>query len=158
MRNIVVKISKSRILLGLLFIVSTFQNPALASQHPTVVFCFVEWIPFSYMTNQQATGISIEILTLASKRAGINPVFKESAWNRCVRNTQQGKFDAIIDSPKYDGLISGPSYYSFYDFVFWVREDSPIQKYEGIKTLKGRKLGGVLGYVYPDNIIIITKT
>ena len=117
----------------------------------TVRFCFNSWPPYIQQDETGVSGISVDVLTEAARRADLTAVFAELPWNRCLEMVRQGTMDAVVDAAGRDEFLHGPSSYSVYTNTIWVRDDDPLDSFS-IDLLKGRRIGLVHGYEYPDEL------
>jgi len=115
----------------------------------TVRFCFNSWPPYIQQDETGVSGISVDVLTEAARRADLTAVFEELPWNRCLEMVRQGTMDAVVDAAGREEFLHGPSSYSVYTNTIWVRDDDPLDSFS-IDLLKGRRIGLVHGYEYPD--------
>lgn len=61
------------------------------------------WFPYAFEKNGKATGIHIDIVKEAIKKAGFDVKFVTAPWKRCLLNVKNGKSDAVIGaSYKYE--------------------------------------------------------
>lgn len=117
-----------------------------------VRFCFNDWPPYTTVRNGEAAGISVEILREAATRAGLDAVFTELPWNRCLKMVSDGELDAVIDAAVRDNFLQGPTSVARYSNTFWVRDRDEARSFAP-DALKGRKLGLVDGYIYPPSLL-----
>ncbi|MEQ9490686.1 MAG: transporter substrate-binding domain-containing protein [Alphaproteobacteria bacterium] len=133
--------------------VAVFCVFALGSAHTraeSAQYCYNDWPPYAFTDGSgNATGISIEILTQASRRAGYEPVFTELPWERCLRDVELGDQDAVIDAASRDNYLQGDVSFSVYTNTFWVRQGYDASQ-PLLSSFAGKRLGLVRGYVYGD--------
>lgn len=124
------------------------------AQHdtPTVRFCFNIWPPYAQRDGSGFDGISIDLLTEASRRAGLTAAFEELPWNRCLEMVRQGEIDAVVDAMDREEFLQGPSSYSVYSNTIWVRDDSDVTALS-FDALASRTVGLVHGYQYPEDLL-----
>ena len=66
------------------------------AQAEHVRFCFSPWPPYAHVQDGEATGVSIEILREAARRARLEASFHEYPWKRCLHLVTQGELDAVV--------------------------------------------------------------
>jgi polar amino acid transport system substrate-binding protein len=142
-----------RLILASLFLASIFTLFAVPLRAESVKFCFVKWEPYTVIIDGKATGISIDILREASARSDITATFHELPWKRCLRDVLQETMDAVIDASYRAAYLQGPASHSSMITSFWVKSNSPHQKYTGPQQWNGKSVGVVLGYIYGDVIV-----
>jgi polar amino acid transport system substrate-binding protein len=145
-------LGRTGLLVAALITAMVWFGPSARSAAEEVSYCFNEWPPYAYLDGAQAKGISVEILTEATRRAGMTASFVELPWNRCLEQVRSGETDAVIDAAERAEYIQGPASFSAYTDHFWVRADDFAQVYDAT-ALENRTLGLVEGYVYPDSLI-----
>lgn len=127
-----------------------------ASSHAAGSFtvCFEEWPPYAQVNQAgQAYGPSIDIYRQVLRRAGIPAVtFKEMQYNRCSEQVRQG----LIDMKLFvlDGELPGqPQLHEateYWQIAAIVRQDSPLQQYQGLADFERSRLALITGYLYPE--------
>ncbi|MCZ4279770.1 transporter substrate-binding domain-containing protein [Kiloniella laminariae] len=145
---------------------AALATEAVAQSNNTIRYCYNDWPPYTMQTeggyeingSQKARsgGISVEVMTEASHRAGYEAVFVELPWKRCLQSVRNGELDAVLDAAPRDDFLQGPAYNSIYTNTFWVSDDSPIHSPD-LAAIVARKpkalIGLVDGYVYPENLL-----
>ncbi|WP_020591462.1 substrate-binding periplasmic protein [Kiloniella laminariae] len=139
---------------------------AVAQSNKTIRYCYNEWPPYSIPTEggyesdgsqkARARGISVEVMTEASRRAGYEAIFIELPWKRCLQSVRNGELDAVLDAAARDDFIQGPAYNSIYTNTFWVHGYSEISSPDLaaiVEKQTGVLMGLVDGYVYPENLL-----
>ena len=126
--------------------------PHRADAEEVLRYCFNQWPPYSMMRQGEATGISVEILTEATRRAGLRAQFTELPWNRCLDQVRQGQIDAVVDAAARPEFLQGSTSVSYYSNTIWVRDTDGLRNYAPA-LLKGRKVGLVHGYEYPPSLL-----
>jgi len=116
--------------------------------------CFTEWYPYSYVKDNQPTGLSIDIYSAIIKRAGLTISYDMKPWARCQFEFSRGKFDALVDgdiaTPNSLNVKQGPISWVI---LFWVHENSSYQKYLGYSQFDNKNIGYVRGYSYPKEFL-----
>lgn len=129
---------------------------ATASSHAAGTFtvCFEEWPPYAQLNQAgQAYGPSIDIYRQALQQVGIPAVtFKEMQYNRCSEQLKQGLADMklfVLD----DELPGQPQLHEateYWQIAAIVRQDSPLQHYQGLVDFERARLALITGYLYPE--------
>ncbi len=123
-----------------------------------VDFCFAAWPPFSLMDGDRATGVTVEILRLAAGRAGYQPSFTELPWARCLKETEEGGFDAALDgNPERQEYAHGRHSTTPVAIVFWVRDGAPARSFTDYGQFAGQSVGYTLGYNYVEAAMTALK-
>lgn len=134
---------------AVLTLIFVFASPPAAGE--TIRYCFNDWPPYATMAQGYPSGISVRILSEASRRAGYDSAFTELPWKRCLLWVSQGKQDAVIDAAARDEYIQGPTSFSVYTNTFWVRRGDRLDAPDAA-LLGSRILGLVSGYTYGDRL------
>jgi polar amino acid transport system substrate-binding protein len=134
---------------GALALLAWFGLSSRATADDSVSFCFNDWPPYAASVGGEATGLSIDILREAARRAGLTPRFVALPWNRCLRQVENGAIDAAVDAAERPQFIHGEVSFSVYTNTFWVRDDDPARTFEQAAR-RGGRLGIVAGYAYDD--------
>lgn len=112
------------------------------------------YTPYQYEENGTLKGMSVDIVKEAFKRMGYSVEIKILPWSRVLKSTENGTVDAMFSS----FYIKERSEYMTYAMeplavsvqTLFARANAPI-KYDGtIQSLKGLRLGTIIGYVYGD--------
>lgn len=125
--------------------------PARASDMLRI--CFTDWPPYSWTDGQgRADGISVEILQLAARRAGVQASFVEMPWKRCLTEVEFGHLDLAMDgAPRADYIVGRESYVTSH-YVFWVRGDDYLAGGSDPVRLDGRRISLIQGWWYPPEL------
>ncbi|WP_029770482.1 ABC transporter substrate-binding protein [Pseudogulbenkiania sp. MAI-1] len=135
-----------------------------ASSHAAGPFtvCFEEWQPYAWVNPAgQAYGPSIDIYRQALRQAGIPTVaFKEMQYNRCSEQVKQGLVDMklfVLDNelPGQPQLHEPTEYWQIAAIV---RQDSPLQHYQGLSDFERARLALITGYLYPEPLDAFIRT
>lgn len=102
-------------------------------QDNEVRFCFNSWPPYVKVEQDQSTGITVDILREAARRAGLKVSFRELPWNRCLQNVRDGEFDAVLDAAERTEFLRGPVSFSLHTYSFWIRDDVIVADF--VRTL-----------------------
>ena len=129
------------------FFLLTAGAGAVANDRLT--FCFNDWPPYTQMTNDGATGITVEIIKQAAKLLDRQIQFVERKWDECLAKVEAGEYDAVLDAAKRDAYLQGPTSFNLYADTFWVSNKRDISRYD---QLTGGKVALVKGYNYSDRL------
>ncbi len=126
-------------------------SPALAGG--VVKSGTVDWPPY-YGKDLKDGGFVTEITREALKRSGWEYEVEFMNWNRAIGLCKQGKLDMVqgayyTDERAKDYFVTDK--YASVDMVFMKKKGSDIT-YSQLEDLKGKKIGMVRGYAYPDVI------
>lgn len=141
---------KSIITSGILL--SVFFISTLATAQSTIVLSNGEWEP--YLSKKlKHYGVASHIVTEAFKSKGYSAEYKwyGDSWKRAYKDALDGKVDgSLIWSKKPERLkafyFSDSVTYGDRDVFLYRKADS--FDWKSVADLKGKKLGGVLGYTY----------
>ncbi len=78
-------------------------------------------------------------------------VFVELPWKRCLEMVRRGELDAVIDAAERPEFLQGPTSFSLYSNTIWVNGEAPAGVH-GFGDLRGKTIGLIDGYVYPDSL------
>lgn len=120
----------------------------------TLHFCDAQWPPFTYGSNGKINkGISYELLTEAFKRLNKKIEIDDIPWARCLLDVEKGLYDGVLDNNNVSPhFIHGHTPTSVYPVAIYVRADYPDEQLV-LSNLKGKKIGLVHGYEYPEVIM-----
>lgn len=135
---------------GMLLFCLLLVHAKVLAADKAVVFCHVDWPPYTETINGEAQGITISIIREAAKLLGREISFVKREWNECLEQVKQGGFDAILDAAKRETYLQGPASFNSYIDAFWVRNESGINSYD---QLAGAKIALVKGYAYDDRLM-----
>lgn len=115
--------------------------------------CYEDWEPYS---DPDRRGIAIDVFNQAMSDGDHVVRYDMTAYKRCMVDTVRGKYDAILAASAYDKEIQGLAIskvsYMIWAIAFFVRENDPAQHFESLDQFKGRRVGLIEGYQYPDEI------
>lgn len=140
---------RSRGLIGCLLTLLLFISPLPVFSGDPVSVCFVEWRPYTRMTENGAEGISVSIVKKAAQLLGREVIFVEHGWNDCLQKVKDGEYDLILDAARREDYLQGPTSFSIYSDTFWVSNSRNVNRYE---QLSGGKVALVEGYKYDERL------
>ena len=136
--------NKISVLLSALALVA-IQTPVLARDLSGVT---VEWAP--HYGSELSDGGALTVITKeAFKRAGHNANLSYIAWNRALKNVQEGKDDFVMGAYYNEEraatyLMSDPVYYL--DMGLVALDSLGVNEIDGLKSLEPYTIGINLGY------------
>lgn len=130
----------------------TLTSTAAVAQKQHLTACFSDWYPYSYIKDDKATGLSIEIYSAAIKRAGLEIVYEHRPWKRCRIEVSNGIVDAAVDGGiKIENTLNANKRPVPWVILVWVKQNSAYQKFEGYSQFKSKHIAYVRGYGYPQD-------
>lgn len=141
-----------RSLIAALALVVTFMAPAARAQTFTFV-SDMDFAPYSMLSQGRASGIDVEVMTEAARRAGIEIEILLRPWDELVRMLKAGECDGAFalfkDEERQEFAIfleAVPIHYSDYVFFTRVGANFSFRSYDDLvgKTI-GRAAGVSLG-------------
>ncbi|MCP3926332.1 MAG: transporter substrate-binding domain-containing protein [Desulfobacterales bacterium] len=141
---------KITLVLIILFISVTISS----AQTKIVTSASDPWPPF-VDPDHPKMGITIEVVTAAFKTQGYILKHKIIPWSRAEQMVKRGKIDILPNTWKTDKrksylLYSKP--YAYNKIKFIKRKGAGFE-YNGLKSLKGKKVGIIRGYGYGDEFM-----
>ncbi|WP_320036440.1 transporter substrate-binding domain-containing protein [Halarcobacter sp.] len=148
----------------LIFILSTLvwanniftkeENDWIKSNPSVKISMLNNFQPFSYISNNQHKGFSVDLINQISKVSGLKFEIKTSSWSKALDDFKNGKTDIISDISYTDerseyALFTEP-YYEIPTFVFGLKNDST---YKNNKSLIGKKVGVSRSIFYKNDLI-----
>lgn len=82
-----------------LFLAAT---PTLASNTIRICTDTNFWYPFTYLKNEEPTGLHIDIIRAALHSLGYEAQFKATSWKQCLKDAEQGRVDAVATASYRD--------------------------------------------------------
>ncbi|MCB9482252.1 MAG: transporter substrate-binding domain-containing protein [Desulfobacteraceae bacterium] len=109
-----------------------------------IIIVTEQYPPYEFIENGEWTGHDADIVREASRRAGVNPVFKEYPWKRCLKMVEEGAAEALISAmktPDREEYIIFPDTNLSYEknVIFGRRGDALVIK--SLDDLKGKTIG-----------------
>lgn len=122
-----------------------------------VKMCVEHWPPYTLVKDEKVVGGStVELAREALKRIGHTLEVDYFPWKRCLDMVKTGERDAVADASasqtaEYKMLV-GQHMTSLWSLAVWVRGEDSQPSYVNLDTYKGKIVGLVEGYDYPDMI------
>lgn len=114
------------------------------------IACDDNFPPYNYVDSGKVVGLDAEIVEAVVKQAGAKAIFEPQPWSRVQDMLERGTVDAafqFVGRPdrfeKY--FMIGP--HRMGHTVFASRDDANIV-YDGVKSLRGFRIGMIRGYTY----------
>lgn len=79
----------------LLVLLMVFSTQLFANSPITICTDTNFWYPFTFVKNQQATGLHIDIIETAFDNLHLQPLFKTATWSECLDQAKMGTVDAV---------------------------------------------------------------
>lgn len=112
-----------------------------------------EWCPYNCNPNEGRLGFMVEAVKEIFKKKNIEIDYNVINWARAIKETERGKFDAIIGATKNDAPnfifpneMLGKSRNCFYTLT------NSTWKFKGVKSLEKVQLGVVKDYSYFEDL------
>ncbi len=132
------------------FVLFFIVSPAHAD---TITLVADPWLPYVGEEGTDEYGFMVEFVMETLGKAGHKIVLKNMDWDKAIEETRQGKYTAISGAAKEEAP----------DFVFPENEQAMggsnyfvlkgnSWRYNGIESLKGKKIGIMSGYGYGEKL------
>lgn len=124
-----------------------------ASAQQVVTVAADSWYPFNGEPGDAKPGYVVEILKSVFEKNGAKVEYTVLPWKRAVADVEQGKIAGVIGAMKSDtpDFTFPEETIGLNDVSFFVKQGSPW-KFEGIDSLKGKRLGVCNGYSYNEKL------
>lgn len=137
----------ARFLLALLLSV-TYR----AAWAETVVLAAANTQPTAFLVDGKPTGVLVELVSEAFRRAGHSVTIKLMPWARCLEEARTGQVDGIFSSFKLaerERFLAFPKEaLSAQEIVFFARKDSKVKFDGSFGALRDARIGVILGTSY----------
>jgi polar amino acid transport system substrate-binding protein len=136
------------IILTLALAVILSATPALAQQ-PPLFLANQDFAPYSMMTNGRPSGIDVEVLTEAGRRANIPFNIQLKPWNQVVSMFENGDCEAVVamfrtkEREKHGMFMEGIPIHTS-DYVLFTKVGSKLT-FDTYADLSGKIIGRVAG-------------
>lgn len=90
----------ARLLFGLLLYLAA--TPALANNKILICTDTNFWYPFTYLKDNEPTGLHIDIIRTALRDLGYEAQFKATSWKQCLSDAEHGLVDAVATASYRD--------------------------------------------------------
>ena len=136
-----------------------FSFAALPTARAEVVkLCVEHWPPYTVVKDGKVTGgTTVDIANEAFRRiGGYTLEIDYLPFARCLAMVKEGERDAVADASASQTdefkMIVGKNMTSLWSLAVWVREDDPQKVFKSLDDYKGKRVGLVESYEYPDSI------
>ncbi len=141
-----------RVFVTLLFGFFAFANTAAQAQgNKTIVIAADEWCPINCASGGKQQGIGIDLARRIFEPLGYKVEYTIMPWTDALKQVRTGKIAAVVGASRKDDkrLIFPDNPLREVSDNFYVRAGSPW-RYQGIHTLKNRRVGIIQDYGYGD--------
>jgi len=109
--------------------------------------------PFSFISDNKLQGFSHDLLLLISQKSGLKIKFEVDSWSTNIQKFKKNKVD-IIDGISYKkSRVSFTNFTKpYYEVPLIVFEKESFEDYEGLNSLKNKKIGITSGVFYADTV------
>ncbi len=118
-----------------------------------------DFSPFSYIENDRVVGFENDLLQLISNKTGIEFEKHYGVWNKNLKSFKEKEVD-IITSISYkkerESFVKFTNPYYQIPIMIFVRDN--FGKYEGIKSLEGKKVGILKDVFYANELTKLART
>ncbi|WP_026317788.1 substrate-binding periplasmic protein [Algicola sagamiensis] len=135
-----------------IFILTVLFTPLAFAQK--IVGVGVVWPPF-FIQDKTNKGVAVEIVETALKQQGIEMEMKYLPWARAVDGVKDGKFEALVGvwktKEREKFLLFSEHYLE--NSIKFIKKKGDNFEYNGLESLKGKKVGIVRDYGYGDKFL-----
>ena len=145
------KTIKLKLALVVLFAVTSVQ--AVEKQRRSLVIAGDYWCPYNCNPESENQGFLVELARRALYIYGIDVDYRMMSWSRALEEVGSGKIDGIIglSNPKGKKLVSTELPLDYSSSAAFTRADTDWV-YDGISSLRGRKIGIIMDYLVDESI------
>ncbi|WP_354623611.1 transporter substrate-binding domain-containing protein [Psychromonas sp. MME2] len=137
--------------LTIYFLLLLFIHLPSSSTADEITIVADQWYP--YNGDEKSPGYGIEIAKHIFQAAGHKIIYKIMPWNRAIKKTREGKFNAIIGAMKEEApdFIFPEEEFGISEEMFFAKKGS-TWRYNGIKSLQGINIGLIKDYSYGNEL------
>ena len=127
-----------------------FTTPVFAAE---IVIVADEWSPYCGKAGSTYPGYGVEIAKRVFEAAGYTFKYLNLPWTRAIKDTREGKYNAIIGAFKDEApdFVFPEEEFGVSRYAFYAKQGSQW-KYSGIESLHAKKIGLIKGYSYGDEL------
>lgn len=118
----------------------------------TLVLAAANTHPTAFLVDGEPSGILVDLVTEAYRRAGHSVTIKLMPWARCLEEARNGAVDGVFSSfrlPERERFLAFPKErLSAQTIAFFARDNSPLRFDGDLGALSGVKIGVILGTSY----------
>jgi len=143
------KTIKLTLILVLLLAVTSIQ----AAERRVLVLAGDYWCPYNCNPQSKNQGFLVELARRAFYIYGIDIEYRMMSWGQAIEEVESGKIDGILglSNPKGKKLISTELPLDYSSSIVFTRADTDWT-YDGISSLRGKKIGIIMDYVVDESI------
>lgn len=115
-----------------------------------------EWPPFSFNKAGNAMGANVDLVRQAFELQGYNVTFTPRSYSACLKLTQRGHFDAMLDvarNKERQGQFVWPKIPILVIPLHLIGNRSVAPATLDYSALRGQRVGITRGYEYPDKLL-----
>jgi polar amino acid transport system substrate-binding protein len=120
---------------------------------PVLTIAADEWCPINCKAGAERPGVGIDLAKRVFEPAGYEIKYVVMPWSQALKEVRAGKVDAVIGAAHADDphlIFPDSSIYPMGDDFFVVKGNP--WRYQGIHTLKGKRIGIIQDYGYSKEI------
>ncbi len=140
-----------RIILSLFVVFYYLAAPSSATAQGDSVITIAadSWCPINCARPESRLGVGIDLAKAVFEPLGFKIEYKIMPWSEALDKVRAGEIDAVIGASRYDDAKLIFPRYHIYDISddFYVLKGNSW-RFQGVHTLKGRKLGIIEDYGY----------
>jgi len=136
-----------RILCCILFCASGV--PAFADERPVITIAADNWCPINCAPPEAKLGVGIDLAKAIYEPLGFEIRYQVMPWSEALRKVRAGEIDAVVGADRTDDptLVFPAKPIIGTSDDFYVLKGN-AWKFQGVHTLKGKKLGMIKDYGY----------
>lgn len=109
------------------------------------------WCPHTCDKSSEIKGIYLDVLTEVFKDSKFGLEFVQINWSRAIEDTRKGVYNAVAGALKADAPdFKFPKFSINYQKSCFYVKNNDKWKFNGMESLKGKKVGSVQGYTYGE--------
>lgn len=129
------------------------EESAKEEERDTVTLVADSWMPINGDPTSETPGYAIEIAQAVFRKEGMKLEYRLLPWKRALTLVKQGQYDGAVGvgTSESKGLVVPSEPIGISTTAFLGRKGE-TWRYRGIDSLRGRKLGAILGYEYVEEV------
>lgn len=132
----------------------TDQEKEFIDNNPKIKIALMpDFTPFSFIKNNKIVGFEHDLLQIISQKTGIKFEEHPAIWNKNLKAFKEKKVDMITSisyNKEREAFTTFTTPYYNIPIMIFVRDD--FGKYEGLKSLEGKKIG-ILKDIFYENAL-----
>lgn len=139
--------------LGMIILFAITSVHAVEKDRKSLVIAGDYWCPYNCNSESKDKGFLVELAKRALYIYGIDIEYKMMPWSQALEEVKSGKIDGIIgvSNPKSKRLVTTTLPLDYSSSMTFTKIDSQWT-YDGITSLRGKKLGIVMDYEIEESI------